>query len=262
MKRTLTLTSPLTKEADVTAAQLKLIQAGFLRVGQADGQFGPETARACQTAHWLLGFPGKLAEAPTYGDVLDDVLTAFLDDGSVPTAYMARRKARLKAAASKTLGEKALDWLRPHVGETEQPPGSNRVAWASIWYGIIGPWCAMGLTRAFVEAGSKAFVRGSRWAYVPFIVHDAIHGLNGLRRVFTVKRGHLVCFDYTGDGVFDHVELVDDPPASLVVGATFTTIGCNTSFNEGGDQANGGACAHRNRTVLSGGRMVFVEVLR
>lgn len=260
--RTLTLTSPLTTGADVKVAQEKLISGTFLREGRADGQFGPETARACQTAHWLLGFPGKLAMAATYGELLDNVLTEWIADGALPAAYRKRRNQRLKAAASKSLGEKALDWLRPHVGDTEKPAGSNHVPWATDWYGITGPWCAMAATRAFVEAGSKAFVRGQRWAYVPFIVHDATHALNGLRRTFAPVRGSLVCFDWTGDGVFDHVEIVDNPPTSLSAGAAFTTIGGNTSFDDGGDQSNGGACAHRNRTVLSGGRVVFVEVLR
>lgn len=262
MTRTLSLTSPLTTGRPVRDAQRKLIRGGFLRPGGADEAFGPETARACQAAHWLLGFGGKLAEATTYGEVLDHVLTGFLKDGSLPFAFEKRRAARLRAQARKSLGEKALDWLRPHVGDTEKPAGSNRVEWASEWYGLIGPWCAMAATRAFVEAGSKVFARGERWAYVPYIVHDAIHGLNGLRRTFAPKKGHLVCYDWTGDGVFDHVGIVDDPPLSIATGAAFTTLEGNTSFDSSGDQSNGGACAAKDRTVLSGGRVVFVEVLR
>jgi hypothetical protein len=136
------------------------------------------------------------------------------------------------------------------------------VAWASEWYGIIGPWCAMGATRAYVEAGSKAFVRGTRYAYVPYIVRDAAAGENGLTRTFAPRPGDLVCFDWLGDGLFDHVELVDKAPSAIGVGATFTTLGCNTSFDDAGDQSNGGACASRKRQILSGGRTVFVRVTR
>lgn len=258
--KTLALTSPLTHGPTVKTAQGKLSRGGWLRAGQNDGVYGPETARAAGQAHWELGFPDALAHATTYGDTLDTVITAFLKDGAhgLPADYRKRRTARMKPQA-KTLGQKALDWLRPHIGDTEKPAGSNRVEWASVWYGIIGPWCAMGATRGFVEAGSKAFLRGSRYSYVPSIVHDATVGENGLARTFTPRQGDLVCFDWNGDGVFDHVELVDDPPAGVNAGAAFTTIGCNTSFDDAGDQSNGGACAHRQRTVLGGGGTVFVR---
>jgi hypothetical protein len=118
----------------------------------------------------------------------------------------------------------------------------------------------MGATRAYVEAGSKAFVRGARYAYVPYIVHDANAGLNGLARTFAPRPGDLVCFDWLGDGLFDHVELVETSPGNLGAGSPFTTIGCNTSFDSQGDQSNGGACAKRQRNVLGGGRTVFVAV--
>lgn len=255
--RTLALVSPLMRGKDVTDAQRKLIKGKFLRAGQADGEYGPESARAASKAHWELGFGGKLAQSNRYGDTLDQLLTRWLADGELPPAYAARRKSRL--AQSGTVGKKALEWLRGHVGDTESPAGSNRVSWASVWYGLIGPWCAMGATRSRVEAGSKVFVRGSRYAYVPYIVADAVHAKNGLRRTFTPQPGDLVCFDWEGNGVHDHVETVDHPPTSVSSGAPFTTIGCNTSFDDGGSQSNGGACAHRERTVLGGGRTVFVR---
>jgi peptidoglycan hydrolase-like protein with peptidoglycan-binding domain len=241
---------------DVKAAQSKLIRGQFLRVGGVDGVYGPESARAASQAHWELGFPGKLSQADTYGDTLDRVLVGWLATGELPPAYAKRRKARL---SSETVGKKALEWLRGHVGDTEQPPGSNRVAWASVWYGIIGPWCAMGATRARVEAGSKVFVRGSYYAYVPYIVADATYSRRGLRKTFTPVSGDLVCFDWDGGGVFDHVETVDTPPKSVKGGEPFTTVGCNTSFGDSGSQSNGGACAERSRTVLGGGRTVFVH---
>ena len=56
----------------------------------------------------------------------------------------------------------------------------------------------MAVTRAYVEAGSKGFVRGVRWAYVPYIVADAAAGVNGLARTFSPRPGDLVCFDWNG----------------------------------------------------------------
>jgi hypothetical protein len=113
---------------DVTAAQRKLIKGKFLRAGQADGVYGPESGRASAKAHWELGFRGELAQSKRYGETLDQVLTRWLADGSLPSSYAARRKSRLAAAG--TVGVEALEWLRQHVGDTESPPGSNRVAWA------------------------------------------------------------------------------------------------------------------------------------
>lgn len=256
--RTLQLTSPYMHGDDVKNSQRKLIKGKFLRTGQADGVFGPETARACSQGHWELGFGGKLAQAATYGDTFDRVLTQFLANGDLPDEYKERRKQRMSAPTG-SVGKKSLEWLRKHIGDTENPPGSNRVEWASTWYGIIGPWCAMGATRARVEAGSKVFKRGSKYAYVPYIVQDAISARNGLRRTFKPEPGDLVCMDWQGDGVFDHVETVDKPPKSMTHGTPYTTIGCNTSFDDSGSQSNGGACAARKRTVMGNGRTVFVH---
>jgi hypothetical protein len=120
----------------------------------------------------------------------------------------------------------------------------------------------MGATAAFAAVGSKAFKRGSRYAYVPYIVQDAKAGRNGLMRTFKPESGDLWCVDWTGNGDFDHVEIIDEPPKSgIQAGTPFTTIGCNTSFDDAGDQSNGGACAHRNRTILGGGRSIFVRVM-
>ena len=267
MDRTLTLTSPLQRGADVKLAQSKLILGGWLRKGGNDGVWGPESARASSTGHWLLGFPDKLARAETYGDVMDRVLTEWLKSKTLPADYQQRRVQRLKAV---TLGRKALDWLRTHVGETENPAGSNHVDWATDWYGIgNGPWCAMAATRAYVEAGSKAFVRGQRWAYVPFIVASARAGSDGLSRTYDPQPGDLFCVDWQAQNSsvysFDHVGLVDRPPANVYAGATFTSVEGNTSFasaGSGASQSNGGACAARERTIIGGGSTIFVRVTR
>lgn len=259
MNRTFVLTSPLQRGPDVKKAQTKLISAGFLRKGGNDGIWGPESARAAGEAHWFLGFSPALARVEAYGETLDNVLSQWLIDKTLPAGYLSRRNTRLKAV---TLGTKALEWLRPHIGDTEHPSGTNRVEWASLWYGSIGPWCAMGATRAYVAVKSKAFIRGVRYSYVPYIVQDALSGRNGLIRTFEPLPGNLWCVDWTGNGSFDHVELVDHPPKKITSGTPFTTIGCNTSFDDNGNQSNGGACAARNRTVLGGGRSIFVRVTR
>jgi hypothetical protein len=263
MKRTLTLTSPLQRGADVKTAQTKLIRGLFLRKGGNDGVYGPETARASSQAHWELGFPDKLARSQNYGDVLDGVLTEWLATKELPEDYAKRRVARMRAV---TLGLKALEWLRAHVGETEKPAGSNKVEWASDWYGMTGPWCAMAVTRAYVEAGSRAFVRAQKFAYVPYIVASARAGTDGLTRTFDPRPGDLFCVDWQAANTsvysFDHVGLVDEPPDNVFAGATFSSVEGNTSFSDAGDQSNGGACAERERTVIGGGSTIFVRVTK
>lgn len=266
MTRTLTLTSPLQRGPDVRAAQAKLILGGWLRKGGNDGVYGPESSRAAGQAHWWLGFPNKLAKAETYGDVLDRVLTQWLADKTLPADYQQRRNQRLKAV---TLGTRALDWLKGHIGETENPPGSNQIEWATEWYGMQGPWCAMAVTRAYVEAGSTAFARGQRWAYVPYIVASARAGRDGLTRTFDPQPGDLFCVDWQGGSSgsnsvysFDHVGLVDRPPANVYAGVTFTTCEGNTAFDNFGDQSNGGACTNRTRTIIGGGATIFIRVTR
>jgi hypothetical protein len=250
----------------VKTAQGKLIRGVFLRKGGNDGVYGPETARAASQAHWELGFPDKLAKSQNYGEVLDKVLTEWLATKELPEDYAKRRVARMRAV---TLGSKALEWLRAHVGETENPPGSNKIEWATGWYQMTGPWCAMAVTRAYVEAGSRAFAQAQRFAYVPYIVADARAGMNGLTRTFTPQPGDLFCVDWQAQNSsvysFDHVGLVDRPPDNVFAGATYTTLEGNTSFADAGSaasQSNGGACAARERTVIGGGSTIFIRVTK
>jgi hypothetical protein len=251
--KTLSLTTPLTRGTNVLLVQRTLQQnpwgADYLRA-QPDGVFGPATGRACIRAKYHLGYPQRLLQ-PTYGDTLHALLTK---QRALPPLYRARRLARLRPPA-KPMREKALEWLTRRLGDKESPAGSNRVTWASLWYGIVGPWCAMGVTRAYVEAGSKAFTRGSRYAYVPFIVHDARHGANGLQITTEPQPGDLVCFDWTSDGTADHIGLFEKW-TNRRAGA-FQSIECNTAL---GNDSNGGQVMRRDRLV--GQVQAFVRVGR
>jgi hypothetical protein len=239
--KTLHLTSPLTRGITVAAAQRWLTENVFgqdFKPGPVDGQFGEATARACIRAKFWLGYPDA-RQLGTYGDELD----SYLQGTKLPITYRRRRQARAKQAQQRPLREKALANLRRHLGEKELPPSSNRVDWASLWYGVIGPWCAMAATRAYVDAGSKAFERGKRYAYVPFIVADARAGRNGLAVTHDPKPGDLVCFDWEGDGVADHVGLF----IRWTSGNDFESCEGNTSAGASGSQSNGGMVAERSR---------------
>lgn len=249
---TLGIASPLTKGKRVTDAQQRLngknvFKRDFLE-GPVDGEFGELTGRACRRAKFWLGYPTKELKA-TYGPTLDSYLT-----GKAPlTGEMKKRKAaREKKAAQSPLREKALAEAQKHVGVKESPPGSNKVPF-SDWYGIRGPWCAMFVTWCYVTgAKSKAVVKSSRYAYVPYIVADARAGRNGLSVTRDPKPGDIVCFDWKGDGVHDHVGLFKSGNAT-----SFMTIEGNTAV---GNDSNGGQVMERSRNASS--RPVFVRVGR
>jgi hypothetical protein len=101
---------------------------------------------------------------------------------------------------------------------------------------------------------------------VPYIVADARAGVNGLTRTFSPQPGDLFCVDWQAQNSsvysFDHVGLVDQPPDNVFAGATFTSVEGNTSFDDRGDQSNGGACAAKTRTVIGGGSTIFVRVVK
>lgn len=239
MARTLHLTTPLMRGDDVREAQKRLKGSNAVRQnfnpGPIDGQFGGATMRATKRAKFWLGYPYGASGA------YDDRLKAYLGGKTLPLAYKLRRRARLRRKPTKPLREKAFDVLAAKVGTKESPAGSNRV-WASLWYGLIGPWCAMAVTWAYVTAGSKSFVKGLRYAYVPYIVHDARAGVNGLAVTHEPKRGDLVCYDWNGDGLADHVGLFDHWTHTA---DTFATVEGNTAV---GNDSNGGEVMRRTRT--------------
>ena len=67
--RTLHLTTPMMRGADVKAAQNLLREHGYLGDKYIDGVFGIQTAHAIENAKFHLGYPvGEIK--PMYGDVI------------------------------------------------------------------------------------------------------------------------------------------------------------------------------------------------
>jgi peptidoglycan hydrolase-like protein with peptidoglycan-binding domain len=234
MPRTLKLTSPYLKGEDVRKLQAALKKKKYYN-STVDGQYGPLTAQGVHRAKYWLGYrkPDQ-----TCGALLPKYLA-----GHPTTPEMKARAARRKKIAAQTpIRLKALKWLTARLGDKERPSGSNRVPWASQWYGIIGPWCAMAVTRAYVESGSRSFARSQRYAYVPYIVNDAHHGRNNLAFTSSPQPGDLVCFDWEGNGVADHVGLFERWMGSDH--STFRSIEGNTAV---GNDSNGGEVMRRTR---------------
>ncbi len=118
---------------------------------------------------------------------------------------------------------------------------------------MIGPWCAMFVTYCYeVDAGgSPSFERGSRYAYVPYIVQDARADRNGLTVTSQPMPGDLVCYDWQRDGTYDHVGIFEAGTAN-----SWTAVEGNTSTS---NNSNGGEVMRRQRSS-SDAAVVFVRV--
>jgi len=152
----------------------------------------------------------------------------------------------------------ALERARGQLGYVESPAGSNQNKYGS-WYGMNGqPWCAMFTTWAYelgaqdIHEDSPSFVKGIRYAYVPYVVGDATNGRNGLKVTGDPIPGDLVAYSWDWDAEFDHIGLFEKWAGQ----GTFTAIEGNTSLDS---NSNGGQVMRRTRTP-SNQSTVFVRV--
>jgi hypothetical protein len=189
MKRTLILTTPMLTGDDVKFAQQVLKRRGDY-TGEIDGEFGILSAQACRQAQFEIGYSRPHAAFAT-------PLEKFLTGKATPTSAMktlgAKRKKEM--AKGKTLRKRALAEMRGLIGTTEHPPGSNKTI-VGAFYGVQDEWCAMAVTMAYVKAGSTGFARGSRWAFVPYLVAAARMGQHGLTVTTHPEPGDVVCYDF------------------------------------------------------------------
>jgi hypothetical protein len=159
----------------------------------------------------------------------------------------AKFKGKEPDSTSGTLRQAALQLAVSQLGVKESPADSNQVKYTS-WYGMVGPWCAMFVTWCFEtnkKGQSPTFVKGSRYAYVPYIVGDARNAKNGLKTVGPedVIPGDLVCYDWQRDGTYDHIGIFE----KWVTGASdFNAIEGNTSTS---NNSNGGQVMRRQRNT-------------
>lgn len=199
--------------------------AGLQRQNHIDatGWMGEKTYNLIRSA--LI--PAGLPHAGQH--ILDDVAIALLG------SYTA------DAAGGSTVRELALEKARSFLGYQESPPGTNGTMFGA-WYGLdFEPWCAMFVSYCFAHVAptQDVFVRGITYAYVPFIVDDAINGRNRLRVTSSPIPGDLVCYDWQRDGLPDHVGIFEDGDA-----ADWNAIEGNTSP---ANDSNGGQVMRRHR---------------
>lgn len=110
------------------------------------------------------------------------------------------------------------------------------------YYGTNGvPYCAIFATWVLRHVGITP--PGGDFAYVPYGI-NAARAANRLVTKAGTQPGDLVCFDWNGDGVADHVGFVE-----LNRGTYYQTIEGNTSPGTAGSQSNGGGVYRRTRDL-------------
>lgn len=106
--------------------------------------------------------------------------------------------------------EAVIAFAYAHLGMGETPMGSN-ITVPGRWYGIDGPWCAMGVSWDFyMTLGFSPFPASTSKGFA-----ECQSGLNWFHNQgkwasssTTPRRGWLIFFDWNGDGHSDHVGLV------------------------------------------------------
>lgn len=129
------------------------------------------------------------------------------------------------------------------LGVVESPPNSNRTKFGR-WYGLDGqPYCAMAVSYWFSLAGLPLPASTAKgFAYTP---SGAAWFQRQGRWTTRPQRGHVVFFDFPGDGVsrISHVGIVE----SVRADGSVVTIEANTSPGDGGSQRDGGGVFRRVR---------------
>lgn len=114
------------------------------------------------------------------------------------------------------------------------------------YFGESGvPYCAMFASYCLNWAGVKA--AGLPGSYVPWIL-SANSDAGRLVANEDAQPGDLVMFDWQGDGVADHIGIVEENHADE---GWMQTIEGNTSSGSGGSQSNGGGVYRRARNYGS-----------
>lgn len=144
---------------------------------------------------------------------------------------------------------KALAWAASQIGYSrwdDPEQGSKYGRWYAqhhgAYYGESGvPFCAMFASWCLTDDDGNSVIPGGDFAYVPYGI-NAARAAGQLVDPSNAAPGDLICFDWDGDGLADHVGLVEANYGSWV-----QTIEGNTSSGAAGSQSNGGGVYRRSR---------------
>lgn len=145
---------------------------------------------------------------------------------------------------------KALAWAASQIGYTrwdDPEEGSLYGRWYAkkhgTYYGTTGvPFCAMFASWCLTDDDGASVIPGGDFAYVPYGINAAARAGQLVSPMTQAAPGDLVCFDWDGDGLADHVGLVE-----ANYGGWIQTIEGNTSSGAAGSQSNGGGVWRRTR---------------
>lgn len=233
--RLLYLTSPHLHGADVHAVQLELRRHGH-SPGPIDGRYGASTAAAVRAFQKMDGLKADGVVGPKTAALL--------------SAYEKKAPRAAPLPGREPPGLEALAWMRDRLGLKESPPGSNRSA-ITTEFRLVGPWCMMAVSLAFKHGANLilgdqtpapwAFWPDRGFAYVP--AFEAWAKTRGYwRGVAKPAAGDVVCFDWDGDRVPDHVGIIERYRG----GGQFDALEGNTAL---GNDSNGGELMRRRRYV-------------
>ena len=172
-----------------------------------DGDFGPLTSALIQRTKYWLGYEkGDLR--PIAGEEIHGYLTEKIP---LPGDYRSRRKLRIEKRDKNReeqdsidhLRLEALDIIRGELGTLEQPNNSNHIKYNDFWGWGNVPYCVIGISWAWLKAGSKAFSRGNKWAGCREMLADARAG-NNIHLTSEPEPGCPGVIDFTGDASPDH----------------------------------------------------------
>ena len=145
-----------------------------------------------------------------------------------------------------TAGVDIVNIARTQIGFVEGPNNENPYG---TWYGVPNQsYCAMGISWCFAQANASHLVAAQTpkgFSYCP----DGLTWFQKNKQVvdkYSALPGDIVFFSWSGNGVADHVELVEAASKDGL-----TTIGFNTGPESyTGNQANGDGCYRRHRPYL------------
>lgn len=142
------------------------------------------------------------------------------------------------AIAAKEIGYTA--WADPQQGSKYGRWYAQRVGDRGFSANNV-PYCNMFTTWVLAQAGVPQPGRGV-FAYVPFAIQDYERAGQRVFNHQQAQPGDLVCFDWDGDGLADHIGFVEKN-----FGSYLQTIEGNTTPASGGNQSNGGGVYRRTR---------------
>jgi CHAP domain len=209
---------------------------------QATGNIGKDTFNLLRSIKIPEGLPnaGQMAMDARSVELINAAFGRFGGKEPAPGGGGNSAQQRLKKAQSQ-------------LGVKESPANSNKCKYTS-WYGMVGPWCAMFVTWCDLNSpapSGNTFKKGSRYAYVPYVLADARLGYYGLSVTSSPKPGDLVLYDWSWDGEYDHIGIFESGSSS-----SWQAIEGNTSLN---NNSNGGEVMRRSRSK-SDASVVFVRV--